>query len=114
LVRLDSDGKLIWEQIFGGPQNDSAWALTRVPNGNYLVTVATSSYGSGSKDAWILLLNQSGNLLWERIYGGDLWDRPTAVTIAANGSILLAGYTTSQGAGFEDYWLLRLDADGRL
>ena len=55
----------------------------------------------------------NGRCTWERTYGGKLWDRPTAVASIPGGGIFLLGSTTSRGSGYEDFWLLRLDARGR-
>lgn len=113
ILRLNEDGRLLWQQTFGGTGPDAAWGADRLPGGRYVVAAATNSQGAGSTDAWLLCLDDRGRLLWERTFGGKRWDRPTAtVRISANGLFLL-GNTTSQGAGYEDYWLLRLDPRGR-
>lgn len=50
---------------------------------------------------------------WERTHGGPKWDHPSALLEMPEGGMLIAGHTASKGAGFEDGWLLRLDAEGR-
>jgi hypothetical protein len=113
VVRLDADGELLWEKRFGGNMPETAWAITETPDHGYWLAVSTSSHGAGSGDAWLIRLNPSGDALWDRHYGGAQWDRPTAATLTSDGGLFLLGYTTSMGAGYEDYWLLRLDASGR-
>jgi len=112
ILGLDADGTERWQRLLGGDGNDGAWGAVAA-DGGLLIGAATESWGAGSTDAWILRLDGAGAVLWERLYGGALWDRPTAVTAIAGGFVV-AGYTTTSGAGFEDYWLLRLDAEGRL
>jgi uncharacterized delta-60 repeat protein len=114
VLRLDAHGEVVWEQTFGGPEPETAWAVVNMSDKGYAVLVSTSSYGAGSADAWLLRLDGDGSLLWERMYGGKLWDRPTSAVLTADGGIFVAGYTTTQGAGREDFWLFRLDAEGRL
>jgi hypothetical protein len=113
VLRLNAVGELVWQKTFGGHKPDSAWALVGMADEGWAVIIKTSSYGAGSADAWVIRLDKEGALLWERLYGGKLWDRPTAAVLSEDGGLLIAGYTTSKGAGYEDYWLLRLDADGR-
>jgi hypothetical protein len=84
-----------------------------MPGTGYAVTIATLSYGAGSSDAWLICLNDDGRLVWQRIYGGKLWDRPTTAARTQDGGLLVAGYTTTIGEGHEDFWLIRLDARGR-
>jgi hypothetical protein len=113
VLRLDRDGELLWQKVLGGAKPDAAWAAAALPDNTYAVAAATASYGAGSTDAWLFCLDDAGNLRWQRTYGGKLWDRPTAVASIPGGGIFLLGSTTSRGAGYEDFWLLRLDARGR-
>jgi hypothetical protein len=113
VLRLNAAGDVVWDQIFGGPRPDSAWAIVEMPGIGYVVVVATQSFGTGSADAWLICIGGDGKLIWDQIYGGRLWDRPTAAVRTLDGGLLVAGYTTSVGAGYEDFWILRLDARGR-
>lgn len=114
VLRLAADGTVLWDRAFGGPRNDSAWGLVAGEGGGVVVSGATESQGAGSTDAWLFALDGAGTLRWERHYGGALWDRPMGLTRAADGGLLVAGTTTTMGAGYEDFWVLRLDAEGRL
>lgn len=114
VLRLAPDGTVRWDRSFGGARNDSAWGLVSGTDGGLVVSGATESQGAGSTDAWIFALDGQGDRLWERLYGGALWDRPMGLTRAGDGGLLVAGTTTTSGAGYEDFWVLRLDAEGRL
>jgi hypothetical protein len=114
LLRLDSAGDIVWERIFRNPRRDGAWALVTTSEGRYAVAAATESRGAGSTDAWLLGIDDKGHVEWERLYGSELWDRPTALAITSDNGLAVAGYTTSSGAGFEDYWVLRLDENGSM
>jgi uncharacterized delta-60 repeat protein len=113
VMRLDASGNVVWERVFGGPKPDSARAIVKMPGIGYAVTIATLSYGAGSSDAWVLCLNDDGDMLWKRLYGGNLWDRPTTAVLTLDGGLAVAGYTTSTGAGYEDFWIFRVNARGR-
>ena len=108
MIGLDEDGAVVWEHVLGGPAQDSAWAIAPLAEGGAVIAAATASQGAGSADAWVVAVTDTGDIAWERVVGGDKWDRPTAVSTAADGSVVVAGYTTTQGAGFEDYWIFRL------
>jgi uncharacterized delta-60 repeat protein len=114
VLRLDAAGDLVWDRQFGGASTDGAWAAIGRPDGGLVISAATASRGAGSTDAWMMALDAEGEIAWERTIGGELWDRPTAMAAAAgNQELLVAGYTTTTGAGFEDFWVLRLDGEGR-
>lgn len=108
LVRLDDSGDVVWERVLGGQARDNAWAIAPLDNGGAVIAAATSSRGAGSADAWVLAITDTGEVAWERIIGGEKWDRPTAVSIGEDGNVVVAGYTTTIGAGFEDYWIFKL------
>ena len=108
LARLDRSGDVVWEHVLGGSDRDNAWDIARFGDDSAVVAAATSSRGEGSSDVWGMALTHSGEIAWERIIGGDKWDRPTAVTISEDGGVVVAGYTTTAGAGFEDYWIFEL------
>lgn len=114
ILNLNKKGEVIWQRFINGPKPEKAWAVLALPDESYVVSVASESVGSGSTDARLICFSQKGDILWERVYGGNLWDRPTSIDRANDGSIWMGGYTTSQGSGFEDYWILRLSFDGRL
>ena len=112
LIALGSDGQLLWERSDGGSKIDVALDVALDDDGLWVVAVATSSFGSGSHDTWVLGLNDRGVLIWERIYGGATWDTPAALELAANGDLLIAGSTAVSRTNREDFWLLRLNRRG--
>jgi hypothetical protein len=114
ILRLNPKGDLVWQRTIGGKKTDNAWAVIKKDSAHYAVVIATSSFGSGSTDAWIICFDINGRQKWERIYGGKLWDRPTSAALTKDGALLIGGYTTTKGGGFEDFWLLRLDSNGNL
>lgn len=114
ILGINADGSLEWDIVLGGPKIDNAWGITALDGDRFAVVAASASHGGGGTDAWLIGLDGRGRVLWERHYGAALWDRPTGITRTRSGDIVVVGYTTSQGAGYEDYWVLRLDKDGYL
>lgn len=113
VVRFDAAGEIIWDRTFGGGRSDLAWAALALGEDGYVALASTASQGQGSTDAWLIRLSGDGTVLWERVYGGRLWDRPTAMAATLDGGLVVVGHTTTWGAGFEDIWALRLDRQGR-
>ena len=111
-VGLDTGGDVVWQTRLGGADDDVALAVAPV-SGGLVVSGYTTSTGAGSADAWLVGLDDAGGVRWSRTFGAGLWEMATALTVAANGDLLAAGYTTSFGAGLEDFYLLRVDSDGR-
>ncbi len=114
VVGLGLRGDARWQKDLKGDKDDSVWSIQAQPGGGYALAGSTSSRGAGSADAWVIGLTENGALDWFRLYGGSQWDQTLAITVAPDGGLALAGYTTSRGAGREDGWLLRLDSRGNL
>lgn len=114
VLRLDPSGNVKWQKTYGGDLYDGALAVALATDGDIIVAGATSSFGSGDKDFWVLRLDESGNVKWQKTYGGNNDDEARAVAIAPNGDIIVAGYTWSFGFGGHDVWVLRLDENGNV
>ncbi len=112
-IRLDADGATIWERTYGGARSEEPWEVAAAAAGGFIVAVETFSQGVGG-DIWLLRLAPDGAVIWERLFGGALWERPSALLETSDGGLVLGGHTASKGAGFEDGWLLRLTPDGLL
>ncbi len=110
VVKIDRTGRTVWARTFGAAGFEYANGLARVAGG-YLAVGSTTSFGAGSKDVYIVLLDESGKEIWSRISGGASWDVGTAAA-ECPGGFLVAGFTASTGAGEEDFSLLRLNREG--
>ncbi len=114
VLRLDLNGNAIWQKNYGEKYWDIARAVAILFNGEIIVAGVTESFGAGAGDVWVLRLDGNGNIKWQKTYGGEEWDRTTAVAVAPNGDIIVAGHTSSFSVGNGDVWVLRLDEDGNV
>lgn len=114
VLKLDPRGEVVWDHTFGGPGVDYATAVTATADGGAVVTGQTQAVGAPAFDSRVLKLDAAGNVVWDRVFGGaqDDWLRWAVET--RDGGLAFAGYTTSQGAGLYDVWMLKLDHDGGL
>ncbi len=112
VMRLSPSGDVKWQMTYGGTGDDEAYGVTLTPGGNIVVSGYTESFGADDWDAWILRLKGNGSVIWQKTYGGKGSDEANAVAIAPNSDIIVAGDTSSFGAGASDVWVLRLDGDG--
>jgi gliding motility-associated-like protein len=130
VVKLDKCGNLLWEKSFGGTGYESARDMLQTPDGGYLVLGETNStdggvvsgYG-GTKDIWLLKLSSTGNLEWQKRYGGTGLDIGNRIKMMPDGNYLIAATTASfdgdikqnrSAKGYTDGALLRIDAAGNL
>lgn len=114
VLKLDGTGALQWSRTAGGPKFDQAHAVIETSCGRFIAAGETSSWGEGESDGYVLCYDRDGNLLWSRTYGGPSFDRIRSITETAEGTFVLAGYTSSSGAGHKDFWVLTIDGQGRV
>jgi hypothetical protein len=108
LLKLSENGTKVWEQLFGGSQQDWGNTLLKLDDG-YLLTSHSKSFGSGNGDNWIIKVDNNGNALWNQTHGYSsddefAWD----MIQSSDGDFVLAGRILSKGAGGEDAWLVKL------
>ena len=126
LFILDDNGNKIWEKTYGGAGDDQLYYVAKVPSGGYIMVGETQSGPSGIKtspsfgdaDIWVVRVDDNGNLLWEKTFGGGEYERGQKVIPTSDGGFLVGGISISPFAGYNygsgDYLLLRLDASGNL
>ncbi len=109
VVKTDATGNEQWSRVYGGPGWEYAHDVASTDDGGYIVTGYTSE---GAKDVLVVKLDADGEVVWSQTYGGDGVDVGMSVAQVADGGYLVTGYTTSFGAGQDDVYVLRLDAEG--
>jgi PQQ-like domain len=104
-------------RTFGGKNYDATTDIAKLKTGGFVVTGRTNSYGASSADmnVSVVKLDNTGNVLWDRNFGGNETDEGMSVCEAKDGGILVAGTSDSFGGGpdMKDIWLLKLDKDGK-
>ena len=128
VLKIDTQGNLLWEKSFGGSGIDNGYAATKTTDGNYLIAgTAISSDGlvsnpKGNSDIWMLKIDESGNLLWEKSFGGSGFDAAFAINKGRNifNTYIIAGNSKSNDGdltknnGENDFWVLKIDDSGNL
>jgi hypothetical protein len=109
--RRTYDGGVVWEKTFGWAGNEYANFVTPTASGGYLLAGRTNSMGAGGYDALVALIDANGNTTAWFTAGGTGDDAATSAYEDGAGYII-AGYTTSAGAGGRDMYLAKADASG--
>lgn len=113
LAKTDASGNLTWEQAFGSDQNEEIHSVVPADDGYILAGWTLASIIRGT-DAYLVKTDDSGNVVWERTFGGDSFDEAYAVTPTPDGGYLMVGRTASFGTGGGDFYLIKTDANGEL
>ncbi len=113
VVKTDNQGNLDWSRTFGGVGAEYGNGCLSLSDG-YLVIGYTTSFGSGSKDVYLIKLDKTGKEIWSKTYGGPSWDEGIGIRETGDGHYVVCGYTHSFGKGEEDVYLIKTDSYGNL
>jgi hypothetical protein len=123
---MDDAGNKVWEKSYGGSSWDQLYDGAIVPSGGYILIGYTESSPSGNKtsayhgggDLWVVRIDNNGNLLWERSYGGSQLEQGVKIIPTADGGFLVGGYcialVPNYDYGKEDFLAMKIDAGGNL
>ncbi|MBU0692732.1 T9SS type A sorting domain-containing protein [bacterium] len=112
LVKTDANGNRLWSHTFGGIGADKCWSIQQTYDGGYVLAGYTGSFGAGSRDFWLVKTDANGDSLWSRTFGGNSDDNCHSIQQTTDGGYVLAGYTESFGAGDQDFWMVKTNANG--
>jgi len=108
LIKTDVSGDTVWTKTYGGPLADWGYCVAQTTDGGYII----AGDRDNQSDAWLLKTNALGDTTWTKTYGGPNQESADAVAQTADGGYIITGYTTSYGAGGEDVYLIKTDANG--
>jgi hypothetical protein len=113
LIKTDMYGDTIWTKTFGGLSNEAGNSVIETAEGDFVICGYTMSYSAyKNMDLWLIKTDISGYTLWTKTHGGSGGDNGFAVIETFDGGLTVCGFTSSNGAGNTDVWLLHLDHDG--
>ncbi len=122
-IKVEQD----WVKTFGGSNEDNALSVVEATDGGYVFAGYTQSIDgditdktASDSDFWVLKLSTDGETLWTKTYGGTGDDRAEKIINTTDGGYALVGYSRSAdedatvNAGLQDYWIVKIDAEGTI
>ena len=114
VINLDLGGNVLWAKTYGGVDEDSFLSVRSVLDGGFLVSGYTSSSGFGQRDVLFSKLDEDGNILWAKTYGGSEHESAYFMAQSNDGGFIVGGYTGSFGEGGHDYLAIKLNSEGNI
>lgn len=135
VIKINPEGKEEWQITLGGIGNDQLQSIQQTPDGGFIIGGSSDSspikdekdkiIGNkseetrGSFDYWIIKLSATGELEWERTYGGMFADEIKNILITEDGYLvggtsnsIVSSDKTAENLGMGDFWLIKLNQNG--
>jgi hypothetical protein len=103
----------VWTKTIGGSGDDGANSIIQSSDGAYVIAGHTNSFSS-SYDFYVVKIDSSGNVLWTKTIGGDLYDQALSIIQSSDGGYIVIGRTQSFGAGGYDVYVVKIDSSGNV
>jgi hypothetical protein len=120
-------GEVDFVKTYGGSNQDDAVDIIEATDGGYIVLGSTRSTDGdidgrtgNDFDYWLLKISENGDKIWSKTYGGTGSDVATSISPTRDGGYILSGHSESSdgdasaNAGFQDFWILKIDVSGGL
>jgi hypothetical protein len=101
-------------KTIGGSYDDVARSIIQSSDGGYVVAGWTWSFGVGYSDIYVVKLDSGGNVQWTKTIGGSSDDAAYSIIQSSDGGYVVAGRTSSFGAGGWDMYVVKLDSSGNV
>ncbi len=102
---------LIWERNYGGAGDDRCFYAANAENG-YVIVGSATSFGQGATSAWVLRLNQDGNVVWNRTFSEGVGSEFRYVAGLDDGFLLVGNIFLSSGG--TSGCAVKIDEDGNV
>jgi hypothetical protein len=126
IIKVGGTGNIIWQKAIGGSENEIAYDVVQTTDGGYITIASTvsndgdvsGSHGQG--DVWIVKLNSSGGITWQKALGGSGIDRGTSIIQTSDGNYFFTGDSQSSNGdltnnyGWTDMWTGKLSTSGNI
>ena len=113
-IKVDANGNKTYEKTFGGAKYDIGHHIQQTTDSGYVIVGETQSFGTGdvnpwgdtNSDVWVIKIDSSGNVQWNKTYGGNHSQIGHTIEETSDGGYIIVG---TSGIGV---YLLKIDTDG--
>jgi len=105
----------MWNKTYGDSTWNVASSVVPADGGGYVIAGYTGyTLSDGRSHVWLFKIDNSGDVLWDRTFGGFYSDYAYSLVKTDDGGYAVAGPTMSYNTGDmgSDFWLIKTDSEG--
>jgi gliding motility-associated-like protein len=126
VVKFNATGAIEWQKVLGGNADDSGNDIIQTADGGFIIGGQSQSNDGdvtgnhGGIDMWVVKLNNSGDILWQKSLGGSGEEQALGIQETGNGGVIATGYTNSNDGdvsgnhGNKDCWVVKINSLGTI
>jgi hypothetical protein len=108
LIKTNAKGDTVWTKTYGGEKDDVGNSVIQTSDGGYIITGRTGSFDAKAWDIYLIKTDENGDTLWTFVHGGKSIDEGRSILETSDGEYVIAGITSSFGAGGYDTFLMKI------
>jgi len=112
LIRTNASGDTTWTRTLGGPSDDYGYTVRIAPDGGYVVSGHTASFGHGDCDGWMFKTDSSGRLIWMNTYGTPMSEVTPSFNFTNDGGYVLIGFHGDDDDSLGVVYMVKTDING--
>ena len=114
LLKIDEFGNEIWNKTFDKNGEEIFTSVSETSNNEFILNGLTISNNEDDSDLWIIKIDEYGNEIWNKTFGGINWDYSFSRILETNdGAYILSGFSNSYTHFQGDVWVIKIDNNGR-
>uniref|UniRef100_A0A7C4TES9 T9SS type A sorting domain-containing protein n=1 Tax=candidate division WOR-3 bacterium TaxID=2052148 RepID=A0A7C4TES9_UNCW3 len=117
LIRTDSSGDTLWTKTFDNCSDDDVgYSIACTWDNGFVLAGYTTPQVLSDKDIWLIKIDSTGNILWQRTFGGVKDDGAYSIETTSDSGFIIAGYTFSQPTDtiYSEIYLIKTDFLGNV
>lgn len=112
VIKTDSNGNILWNKTFGGSNWDVPEDVKQTTDNGFILTGRTHSFGVGNIDIWVIKLDETGDIVWNKTYGTQYWEGGAESQQTTDGGYIIIGSRSLTQVSSFDLVLYKIDKDG--
>ncbi len=123
VVKIDGQSNIIWQKCLGGSYGDYLYSMLPLSDGSFLLSGTVDSNDGdvtnnhGENDAWVVKIDGQSNIIWQKCFGGSLFDYLAISGVTSDNSVIFYGFTNSNDGdvighhGGGDWWVVKMSGN---
>ncbi|HUM51080.1 MAG TPA: hypothetical protein PK431_04665, partial [Chitinophagales bacterium] len=127
VIKIDNSGNIIWDKSYGGTNRELLSSITPTSDNGFYISGTSASGATGNKttanigglgafDYWVTKVDNNGNMIWDKSYGGTISDNLSSLLTTSDNGFIMTGFSystisgnkTTTNLGSSDYWLVKV------